>query len=214
MKSKYFLVGLFLILVIFIFFSIIGLTNNIKYDFRKTNWKMSMEQVKATEDKKPDWESDHYIDLDEEIQEGKSIEYFPVEINGKNYTCQYVFLENKLYRGRYRSFGSDFFYEYEMLKGLLNKKYGKAVFDQELWLNPTYKDNSFYIEEAIKLGHLIKVIIWQTSTTHIKLKLGADTERIMLTVSYYSKELLKQKREKEEKERINKLTEEENKSNL
>ena len=213
MKRKSIII-LGLILLVTTSLSLTILAKEQVFDFRKTNWGMSIEQVKATENKKPDWESDHYIDLDEEIQEGKSIEYFPVEINGKNYTCQYVFLENKLYRGRYRSFGSDFFYEYEMLKGLLNKKYGKAVFDQELWLNPTYKDNSFYIEEAIKLGHLIKVIIWQTSTTHIKLKLGADTERIMLTVSYYSKELLKQKREKEEKERINKLTEEENKSNL
>ena len=38
-----------ILICIFLFFSIVGLSNDVKYDFRKTNWGMSKEEVKATE---------------------------------------------------------------------------------------------------------------------------------------------------------------------
>ena len=37
------------LICMFLFFSIVGLSNDVKYDFRKANWGMSKEQVKATE---------------------------------------------------------------------------------------------------------------------------------------------------------------------
>ena len=216
MKKRLIILGI--LICIFLFFSIVGLSNEVKYDFRKTNWGMSIEQVKAIEDKKPEWESDSYIGSNGTglitVQEGKSLEYYPVEINGKNYTCQYVFLKNKLYRGRYCSFGIGNIREYEILKGLLNKKYGKAKTDKEIYLNDLYKGDSYYLETAIKLGHLICVVTWETSTTNIELKLSTDNNRIMMTVFYWSKELMRQKQQKEEKERMDLLKEEENKSNL
>ena len=216
MKKRLIILGI--LICIFLFFSIVGLSNEVKYDFRKTNWGMSIEQVKAIEDKKPEWESDSYIGSNGTglitVQEGKSLEYYPVEINGKNYTCQYVFLENKLYRGRYRSFGIENIREYEIIKGLLNKKYGKAKTDREIWFNTLFKGDSFYLEDAIKSGHLIYVARWETSTTDIELKLSNDNSRIMMTVTYWSKELSRQKKQKEEKERMDLLKEEENKSNL
>ena len=208
---KKIIIGLIIVSILVIFFNTVLAQ---QYDFRKTNWGMSREQVEATEEIGWDWESDSYIDFNGTIQEGKSLEYYPVEINGKNYTCQYVFLKNKLYRGRYRSFGIENIREYEIIKGLLNKKYGKAKTDREIWFNTLFKGDRFYLEDAIKSGHLIYVARWETSTTDIELKLSNDNSRIMMTVTYWSKELSRQKKQKEEKERMDLLKEEENKSNL
>jgi len=212
---------LLIVLCILVISTLILFAEEVKYDFRKTNWGMSREQVKATEREIHEWENwavNYYIDFKGTIQdtECKTLEYFPVEINGKNYTCQYVFLENKLYRGRYRSFGSSNINEYKILKGLLNKKYGKAKKDWKIWRNDIFRGYSYYLETAIKIGHLVQVARWETATTNIELRLSNEDggTRIMMTVYYWSKELMEQKVQREEKERIDKLTEEENKSNL
>ena len=50
-----------------------------KYDFRKTNWGMSKEQVKVTEDKKPD------------LEEDVTLYYKKVKFNEKDCSCMYFF---------------------------------------------------------------------------------------------------------------------------
>lgn len=219
MKRNVFI--LLIVLLILVISTLILFAEEGKYDFRKTNWGMSREQVRATEKETCEWEEwaeNYYIDFNGTIQdtECKTLEYFPVEINGKDYTCQYVFLKNRLYRGRYRNFGSDNIHEYKILKGLLNKKHGKAKIDQEIWRNDLFKGDSYYLETAIKLGHLIHVAKWETPTTDIELRLSNEDggSRIMITLYYWSKELMRQKKQTEEKERIDTLSDEENKSNL
>lgn len=72
------------------------------------------------------------------------------------------------------------------------------------------------METAIKLGHLIQVAKWETPTTEIELRLSNEDggSRIMIVLFYWSKELMEQKIQKEEKERIDTLSGEENKSNI
>ena len=195
-----------IVLCILVISTLILFAEEVKYDFRQTNWGMSREQVKETEREIHEWEDwavNYYIDFKGTIQdtECKTLEYYPVEINGKNYTCQYVFLEDKLYRGRYSSNFGDVD-EYRTLKKLLSKKYGK-----------TETDKSYDYYNPYRFEY---VATWETPTTIIKLgleKLWGDWRRT-ITISYWNKELMRQKQQKEEKERIDKLTEEENKSNL
>jgi len=218
MKRKN-IIFLGLTLLVIFSFSLTILAKEQVFDFRQTNWGMSREQVRATEKEIIEWEDwgvNYYIDFNGHIVNTttKTLEYFPVEINGKSYTCQYVFLKDNLYRGRYRSFGNNIS-EYGIFKELLNKKYGEAKTDREIWFNTLFKGDSYYLENAIKSGHLIYVATWETLTTNIELKLSTDGgTRIMMTIHYWSKELMEQKIQGEEKERIDKLKEEENKTNL
>jgi hypothetical protein len=59
-----------------------------QYDFRKANWRMSKEQVKATEDKKPD------------LEENTKLVY-KVKIGEDNFLCVYSFFKDKFYRSTY-----------------------------------------------------------------------------------------------------------------
>jgi len=59
-----------------------------EYDFRKTNWGMSKEEVKLTEERKPNYEN------------GDGLLY-KVKIDKYDCYCGYYFLENKLYRSAY-----------------------------------------------------------------------------------------------------------------
>jgi len=181
MKRKYFLVDLFLILAIFLFFSIVGLSNNTKCDFRKTNWGMSKEQVKATEDKKPDFEADDRL-------------FYNLKINGDDYICVYQFLEDKLYSGSYRFTGKHvnknlYIDDYKKLKKILTKKYGKPIGNRVRWKNDLYKDDKNEWGMAISIGDLEYWAWWKTPTTEICLLLTGDNYKITLDIHYHSKKL-------------------------
>jgi hypothetical protein len=163
------------------------------YDFRKTNWGMSREQVKATEDKKPDFEADTMLGYD-------------VTISGKDFACIYTFLEDKLYNSGYFFTGEHtnknlYIDDYEELKETLTKKYDKPKTDiSGLWKNDLYKDDKSHWGRAISVGHLIYGASWETPTTEINLMLSGDNFKIKLILAYDSKELkewVKQTKEKE-----------------
>ena len=103
-----------------------------KYDFRKTNWGMSKEQVKATEDKKPDFEDNTMLS-------------YEVTISEKDFECAYLFLEDKLYGSGYLFFGEHtnknlYIDDYEELKEILTKEYGKPKIDKVTWKNDLFKN--------------------------------------------------------------------------
>ncbi|GAI61308.1 unnamed protein product [marine sediment metagenome] len=156
----------------------------VKYDFRKTNWGMSVEQVKATEDKKPGGESDTVL-------------AYEVEIDAKDFICLYQFLENKLFFSGYNYKEEHINYnlyinDYEDLKEILIKKYGKPMKDEEMWDNlsewelEAYKQN---LGNSISAGFLTYFAFWETFTTRIELILDGDNYEINLRIRYISKEL-------------------------
>jgi hypothetical protein len=169
------------------------------YDFRKTNWGMSKEEVKATEDKNPFSEDD------------TSIFYKNVEIIGRNFFCYYEFIQDKLYSSSY-SIGTilgevhtnknDYIDDYENFKELLTKKYGKPKKDVVTWKNDLFKNNKQEWGTAISIGHLSYVTLWETSTTEIGLALGGDNYEIWLAVGYDSKKLKEWAKEIKEKETL------------
>lgn len=179
------------ILVIFI---LILSAKEVKYDFRKTNWGMSKEQVKATEDKKPDYEANVQLSYDEVTISGKS---------GKDFSCNYYFLEDKLYCSVYGFSGKHinknlYIDDYEELKETLTKKYGKPKIDKVIWKKDLFKDDKSYWGTAISGGDLSCLARWETPDTEIELKLFGENWRIKLNLFYESKELKEWAREKRE----------------
>ena len=174
-----------------------------KYDFRKTNWGMSKEQVKATEDAK--------LDIEDDSKPGCFIlAYSNIKIDGRDSICVYYFLEDKLYQSAYgflRKHSNDNFYidDYENLKGILTKKYGKPVLDNVTWRNDLFKDDKQSWGLAVSIGHLEYFSSWETSTTYIMLGLDGDNYKIDLTLGYSSREL---------EEWVKKIKEEQEKSQL
>jgi hypothetical protein len=170
------------LIVLFIFsISLTILAKEQVYDFRKTNWGMSKEQVKATEDKKPDFEADDRL-------------FYNLKINGDDYICVYRFLEDKLYSGSYRFTvkhvnKNRYIDDYKELKEILTKKYGKLISDEIKWKNDLYKDNKSEWGMAISVGDLEYWTYWETSTTEICLLLTGDNYKITLDIHYYSKKL-------------------------
>jgi hypothetical protein len=190
MKNKS-IIFLGLTVLLILSFSLTILAKEQVYDFRKTNWGMSKEQVKTTEDKKPDFEADTWLG------------YF-VTISGKDFRCFYSFLEDKLYKSGYSFTGkhtnkNHYITDYKNLKESLTKKYGKPKTDIVLWENNLFKNNKEKWGTAISVGHLLYRATWETPTTMIALTLSGDNYKIGLNIYYESKELEEWVKQIEEK---------------
>ena len=173
---------LLIVLCILVISTLILFAEEVKYDFRKINWGMSKEQVKAIENKKPDFEDD--------IRLG-----YIVKIDGENFMCVYNFLEDKLYNAGYgptkeHTNKNLYIDDYKELKEILIKKYGKPKSDLGIfWKDDLYKDDKSQWGFAISLGHLVYGVQWETPTTKITLNLSGDNYKIMLIIAYDSREL-------------------------
>ena len=189
---------LLIVLLILVISTLVLFAEEAKYDFRKTNWGMSKEQVKATEDKKPDFENNIMLG-------------YEVTINQNNFLCAYWFLEDKLYQSGYslnetHTNKNDYIDDYKNFKEILIKKYGKPKIDKVTWKNDLYKNDEQDWGLAVSIGHLIYGTWWETSKTEpIGLVLKGEKYKISLTIGYYSKEL---------KEWADKILEEKAKSNF
>jgi hypothetical protein len=131
------------------------------YDFRETTWGMSKEQVKATEDRKADYEENDVL-------------CYKVNIFGGNYYCFYSFLEDTLYNGGYifteeHTNKNLYIYDYEELKVIITKEYGKPTMDEINWKNDLYKDDKSEWGMAISIGDLEYWALWETLNTKIGL---------------------------------------------
>jgi len=220
---------LLIILLILAIFASILFAEEAKYDFRKTNWGMSKEQVRATED-----ESLEMKDLEKEIKKNDFlVEHivYKVRIGDKHYHCDYVFLEDKLYLAHYSpekrySDLNNYIRDYEEIKEILIKKYGKpdmkklkALEDREeiCWKTDLLKDDKSKWGIAVSKGELSYMLIWETPTTNIEISLEGlvlpemNIEEVFLRVSYKSKEL-KEWAEEREKEWVDETLEEKDKS--
>ncbi len=190
---------------------------------------MSKEQVRATED-----ESLEMKDLEKEIKKNDFlVEHivYKVRIGDKHYHCDYVFLEDKLYLAHYSpekrySDLNNYIRDYEEIKEILIKKYGKpdmkklkALEDREeiCWKTDLLKDDKNKWGIAVSKGELSYMLIWETPTTNIELSLEGlvlpemNIEEVFLRVSYKSKEL-KEWAEEREKEWVDETLEEKDKS--
>lgn len=153
-----------------------------QYDFRKTNWGMGKEQIKATEDKRPYLEDDNRL-------------VYKVKIGVDDFLCVYSFIEDKFYQSTYifnREHINKNLYinDYERLKEILIKKYGKPTIDKIEWRNDLFKNNKQDWGTAISIGHLEYRALWmmliRLDIIEITLKLTGDNYEIVLGILYES----------------------------
>jgi hypothetical protein len=275
---------LLIVLLILVISNLILFAEEAKYDFRKTNWGMSKEQVKEIESleeilstlpffitaKEYDPDRIYTIQVGAFSKEGDA-QNLAKEINDRGYQtyvikgtnlykvqvgefksykeaqsfsdklgkmavplrnnlliyqdyiggfdCRinYNFLEDKLFQSFYlfnekHTNKNLYIDDYEELKEILTKNYGKPKIDKVTWKNDLYKSDKQNWGTAISMGHLIYETSWETSTTKINLKLSGDNLEIIgyviyLTLVYDSKEL-KEWADKILEEKRNKILEE------
>ena len=180
-KHNIFLLVLISILIILCNNKVFSQKFTVLYDFRKTNWGMSKEEVKLTEERKPNYEGDVAL-------------LYEVKIDKYDCLCIYHFLENKLFQSRYvfneKHLNKNAFIEdYENLKELLTKKYGKPTWENVNWIDDFYKDIKGNWRLAVARGDLEYIITWEDSITTVQVKLEGDNYKIYLAIVYYSNEL-------------------------
>ena len=149
------------------------------YDFRKTKWGMSRDEVKSTEDAT-------FV--------GETEDFLFYEGHAANMDCgiSYRFVNNMLGSARYKfteehSNENDYLYDYFKLKDILKKKYGDPAIDDIDWRNTRYVDSEEDYGRAVSLGHLELFAAWDTSSTDISCNLEGDNYEVELSVLYYSK---------------------------
>ena len=166
---------LLIILCILAVSTLILFAEEAKYDFRKANWGMSKEQVKATEDKKPDFEDNTMLS-------------YEVTISEKDFECAYLFLEDKLYGSGYLFFGEHtnknlYIDDYEELKEILTKEYGKPKIDKVTWKNDLFKN----LESSNELISELKENIKEKEKQIKKLRANLTKEKKELEQEYTDK---------------------------
>ena len=152
---------------------------NAQYDFRKTNWGMTKEQVLTSE-------TAELMPQDED----RAISY-KGSVNDLDCRIMYVFAYDTLVKARYNIYEehsdkNEYITDYEKLKEKLNSKYGEPTKDRTTWLNSIYKDNSKDWGLAVSIGQLVYFCEWDTESTQVWLMLQGDNHEIQFTIEYTS----------------------------
>jgi hypothetical protein len=166
-----------------------------QYDFRKTTWGMTKDEVIAAET------TDVTPQLDDNTISYKGT------VNSLDCNIVYVFIHDTLVRAYYditevRTNKNQYIRDYEGLKKILTDKYSQPDKDRVTWLNDMYQDNVNDWGQALSIGHLAYFSEWLTETTDIWLMLQGDNYKIKFVVEYTSLKyasLLKEVEAEEEK---------------
>lgn len=155
-------------------------SNSEAFDFRKANWGMEREKVKATESTPP------------LVSDFEMIGY-KVEVDRKDAYCMYGFVDDKLAVGMYQfkdlhANKNDYFEDFSKLKNILAEKYGNPKVDEVEWKRKTFKSKPEDWGLAVGIGDLIYRAKWETDRTDVLLILYGDNYDVTLMVRYDSKE--------------------------
>ncbi|MAT38870.1 MAG: hypothetical protein CL946_04625 [Ectothiorhodospiraceae bacterium] len=148
------------------------------YDFRKTHWGMSKEEVKKNETAEFVGETDDAL-------------IYKEKIGGLDSKLVYMFKEGKLRNSAYKfeneySEVEDYINDYEKLKDAYTKKYGEPHSDEVRWTNDTFKDDPSMLGQALIEGHASFVTQWSLPETSVILSLykDEDEDEISLMAAY------------------------------
>ena len=173
---------LFFIIIAFIIFPVTTFAK--EYDFRKTNWGMSIEEVKKSE-----------LKLEKSMWDlGNTLAYGRAMVLSKKVMIRYSFIDNKLIKAMYilmseHTNKTDFITDYTDFKDILTKKYGKPDYDTVSWKNRLFEDDYAHWGLAISMGHLVYLSKWETQDTKIDISLSGENHKINCYVVYSSKAL-------------------------
>lgn len=122
----------------------------------------------------------------------------------------YEFRNRRLIQGSYHNQSrhadkNDFIRDHEILKNLLQKKYGIPSLDRAIWTNNTYREDDSQWGKALGLGHLSYVAEWETSNTKISALLWGEDSDIQHVVRYTEKRTEEKEKKEQEKRILEKL---------
>jgi len=169
------------------------------YDFRKTKWGLSKQEVKASENLKPVDDPEHSLTYKTRVLE-------------KDVFLVYIFVEDKLVRTKYiladkHMNKNDYIQDYNDFKKVLTKKYGRCKEDEVIWKKDVFddKDHPERWGGAIATGNLIFYSAWETHRTKIGCGLYGDNFDITCAVEYVSKDLKPLEEKQKEKKAMEDL---------
>lgn len=168
------------------------------FDFRKTFWGMSKEEVKSSETATPYGEKSDYTLM------------YLSNISDLDCVIVYFFTNNLLTGGRYyftekHSNDNDYLSDYENMKELLSKKYGTPSTDNEYWKDDLYKDDYSSWGFAVSYGHYVRYAGWESDKTDIEIVISGENFSIRHQIDYYSVEFKDMKEEAYTKEALDEL---------
>lgn len=167
------------------------------YDFKSTNWGMTKQQVKVSENSAL-------------IEERDKVIFYNVKVAGFDAVLGYEFVENKLCDAMYifieeHSNETQYINDFFTLKELLTDKYKEPIIDDIVWKNDLYRNDPQYYGLAVSIGHLSLLSKWETENTMIDLILWGDNFEINMGLRYASKELYPLKEQSEQSAKSNDL---------
>jgi hypothetical protein len=154
---------------------------NSEYDFRKTNWGMSQEEVVISETEEPKIFQENII-------------AYETRVSDLSLVLGYIFVNNYLTAARYildekHTNENSYIYDYKKLCSLMSKKYGTPKIDESIWRNDTYKNDYSQRGFAMSMGHVFYQSKWETDNTEILCLLDGDNFDIKLVIQYKSTDL-------------------------
>ena len=152
-------------------------TEQDSFEFRKTRWGMTMDEVKSSEDISPSKEKDDHILYNEEFNSIPSTMGY-VFVDGKLVKAAYLFEE------RYQN-PDDHIVTYERIKGLLINDYGPPVLDEIKWIDEEKTDD---LGKSVCKGEVLYKSEWIVKNTLIELLLDGANNRCRQGVIFHSKE--------------------------
>ena len=165
-----------------IFISSFSLFSEEKYDFRKSRWDMSFEEVLKSENKPVFSFKDSCIKYSDMVY-FKEVELF------------YHFSEGKLSRiaisfiNLFPLEKNNYYEEYDIIRSYYIKKYGKVSFNQTEWYNKKFKNNPDKINEAIGKNHVSITDSWELENTIITIGVFADKSGVVSILALYKKKI-------------------------
>ncbi len=170
-------------------------TSTSEFNFRKTHWGMTINEVKATEDSEPADETDKYLLYENQLVANLKTSIGYRFSSGKLVIAKYIFEEDYANAKSYKL-------SYDRLNDVLSEKYGPPNRHEEVWLDPLFKDAPDQIGTAIALGDVILFSIWNLGDTNIAHGVDCENKRIRHIIEY-SSTTLEPLLEKENKDQNN-----------
>lgn len=158
----------------------------IGYDFKKTNWGMTREEVFALEGTP--------------AETGKTDDaiawfaYYYTNVADIDAILSYFFCDDGLYKARYifneeHSNNDLYLSDYHRIRKLLDEKYGPPLSEEEVWYcnenkQALYEDSK---GDAIALGYLAYYVTYELERTTIYLRIYGDNDEISTKITYTCK---------------------------
>lgn len=154
------------------------------FDFRKTRWGMSVDEVIAREG----------APVTREDANGLSYLFYRANVASKNVVLLYAFVDDKLCRALYSldekySNKNNYIDDYHSFVSAITEKYGKPKEEKTYWSNDLYRNDYKERGMAYSIGHVSSYTEWALPTTAIEINASGNNYNISVNLIYKSLEL-------------------------